>query len=279
MAFKANKAKDKLMAELLLFDVGNTAIKIAIANQEQTLKIWTLPTKIEQTADALGISLLILLQNEKIALQNLRICLIASVVPPLNGILAEAVTNYLNCEIIFVPENLAVPLNNHYLPAEATGADRLVGTFAIRRLYPDIPAFILVGLGTAVTFDCLVANDLCGGLIFPGPQTAINALSKNASKLPHINLDIADVDPSHCLAKTTEAQMQYGLLFGFVAMIENLSSLLKAQMQKQYPDQATDIKLFAGGGFAKTLARMTKSFQAIMPAPVIEGLRLLYYQT
>ena len=47
--------------EVLLFDIGNTSIKIGLADREKVLASYTLCTDTRQTADNLGLTLLTLL--------------------------------------------------------------------------------------------------------------------------------------------------------------------------------------------------------------------------
>ncbi|RXE68108.1 type III pantothenate kinase, partial [Muribaculaceae bacterium Isolate-002 (NCI)] len=153
-------------------------------------------------------------------------------------------------------------------PSEV-GADRLVGAFAARRLCPDAAPLLEVAFGPAVTFDCVSGQAYLGGLIFPGPATALAALSREAAKLPRVNLDIRAQEPAP--GRDTTTSIQHGLVFGFVCMVEGLSQRLKRQM----PGPA---KVLATGGFAASIARVSPVFDQVLPALLLEGLRRLYYE-
>lgn len=90
----------------------------------------------------------------------------------------------------------------------------------------------MVDFGTAVTFDCVSGQAYLGGLIFPGPATALAALSREAAKLPRVNLDIRAQEPAP--GRDTTTSIQHGLVFGFVCMVEGLTQRLKRQSR---PDQ------------------------------------------
>ncbi len=104
-----------------------------------------------------------------------------------------------------------------------------------------------------------------GGLIFPGPATALAALSREAAKLPRVNLDISAREPAP--GRDTATSIQHGLVFGFVCMVEGLSQRLRRQM----PDP---VRVLATGGFATSIARVSPVFDEVLPALLLEGLRL-----
>lgn len=57
------------------------------------------------------------------------------------------------------------------------GADRLVGAFGARRLFPDARSVVSVDYGTATNFDCVTGNAYLGGLICPGVMSSAGGLS------------------------------------------------------------------------------------------------------
>ncbi len=236
-----------MQPELLLFDIGNTSIKVGLANECRVLTSYTLPANAGHTPDSLGLTLL----------------------APLVGREADAPT-YLDCPLYCAPDDLPIPLENRYERPSEVGADRLVGAFAARRLCPDAASLLVVDFGTAVTFDCVSGQTYLGGLIFPGPATALAALSREAAKLPRVNLDISAREPAP--GRDTATSIQHGLVFGFVCMVEGLSQRLRRQM----PDP---VRVLATGGFATSIARVSPVFDEVLPALLLEGLRRLYYET
>lgn len=61
---------------------------------------------------------------------------VASVVPAVDDLLRRAAAR-LGWASLAVPGDLAVPLRNRYARPAEVGADRLVGLFAARRMFPD----------------------------------------------------------------------------------------------------------------------------------------------
>lgn len=258
-----------MQTHLLLCDIGNTTIKVGVADKKRVLTSYSLPGRNEETADSLGLTLLSMLAHAKIAPDDILAVAISSVVPGMDPVIREAVARYLGCPALFVPHDLPIPLENRYERPEEVGADRLVGAFAARRLYSDCRSLIIVDYGTAVTFDCVSDQAYLGGLIFPGPATAVAALASNTSRLPTVNLDIRAQEPAPC--RDTSTSIRHGLVFGFVCVTEGLVGRLRRQLPPQ-------LKVVATGGFSRDIARLSPVFDTVLPSLLLEGLRRLYFE-
>lgn len=255
--------------ELLVCDIGNTSIKLGFANESRVLTTYSLPVKREETADSLGLTLLLLFQHAGIRPASFRACAVASVVPDKDAAMREAIARYVGCPVYFAPRDMSIPLENRYERPEEVGADRLVGAYAARKSYPDCHALIVVDYGTAVTFDCIEGQAYLGGLIFPGPATAMEALAAHAAKLPAVNMNIRASEPTPC--RDTATSISHGLVFGFVSVTEGLCARLRRNLGGQ-------AKIVATGGFAAPISRLTNLFDAVLPALVLDGLRILYFE-
>ena len=258
-----------MQPELLLFDIGNTCIKVGLADSRGVMTSYNLRTDPAQTSDSLGLTLLELLRHAG-AEPRFTACVASSVVPGFDPLLREAVQRYLGCPLWMVPQDMPIPLQNHYERPQEVGADRLVGAYEARRLHPGPESLIVVDFGTAVTFDCISGNAYLGGLIFPGPRTAISALARETAQLPRVNLDVDALEPAP--GRSTSVSIQHGLVFGFACMVEGLTQRLK----KGLPG---DCLVLATGGFAPSIARISPDvFDAVLPSLLLEGLRRLYYE-
>lgn len=255
--------------EVLLFDIGNTSIKIGLADRQKVLASYTLCTDTRQTADNLGLTLLTLLGHAGVSAGQIVACAASSVSPAFEPLLRDAVGRYLGCPLYRVGRDLEVPLQNCYERPEEVGEDRLVGAYAARRLYPQTPSLLVVDFGTAMTIDCVRGDAYMGGLIFPGPRTALAALSREAARLPRIDLEVSAAQPEP--GRSTAMSMKHGLVFGFVCMVEGLTARLRQQM----PSPAA---VLGTGGFAASIAGISPVFDRVLPMLLLEGLRLLYYE-
>ncbi len=289
-------------SQILLFDIGNTSIKVGLAHKDAVLTSYVLRTDAGQTADSLGLYLFTALQHaalhypdayntnllqseqtqkncEHTPMSNfghvsgpsphIAACVCSSVVPSMTPLVREACARFVGAPFLQVPQDVPVPLKNCYETPHEVGADRLVGAYAARKLFPTVPSLIVVDFGTATTFDCISGQDYLGGIIFPGVHTAAAALSANAAKLPRIHLATEDTEPVP--GRNTASSMQHGILFGFAAMVEGLSARLAKQMQGP-------VHILGTGGFAQDIARVSTCFHDVMPNLLLDGLRQLYYE-
>ena len=251
---------------LILVDVGNTTMKIGVVHEGRR-EVYTLQTNSGQTSDSLGFSLLELLRHAGCEKDAFAACVVCSVVPAMDPLFRAAIARYVGCPILFTPADLPVPLENRYLRPEQVGADRLVAAYAARVLHPQTPGLVVVDFGTAVTFDCVQDKAYLGGLIFPGPLTALNALAGATAKLPAVNLDCEDLEPTP--GRDTSTSIRHGILFGFASLVDGLVAKLSARLEGP-------VKVVGTGGFAQSIARISSSLHEVTPALLLQGLRLLY---
>lgn len=104
---------------------------------------------------------------------------------------------------------------------ESLGADRLANVAGALSL--ERGPFLIVDAGTATTF-CLVDSRpaYVGGAIVPGLETSWRALQTRAAKLSSVELK----RPESTVGRTTETQIQSGVLQGYEALIEGLADRL-----------------------------------------------------
>lgn len=247
----------------LLADVGNTTIKLGIANERGIVHSFGFPSKSLYTADSLGfniIQLLDLYHIEKI--ESVSLC---SVVPELGKIFCQACKKYLHAAPKIFPEDFDIPLNNQYANPREVGADRLMGAYAARMLRPEAKSIICIDYGTATTFDCITDMDYLGGLICPGLFSSHNALATGTAKLPHITLDFDRSIP--LIGKSTVTSMNHGFVFGFAAMTDGLCQKLAEQLP-------APLHIVATGGYAEDIAKLSNKINTIQQDLILEGLRL-----
>ena len=255
---------------VLLFDIGNTNIKIGITQREDLATTYVLPTDPHQTSDSIGFRIVDVLSHMSISPDEITACIGSSVVPDMNPIIRNAVKRYLNQRLLLAPEDVPIPLENRYTRPEQVGADRLVGAYAARKLYPDARSIVSVDFGTATTFDCVQDNAYLGGLICPGVKSAASALASNTAKLPQISLEVHSDMP--VFGRSTSTSINHGFIFGFAAMTEGLCERLSHTLEGP-------MQVVATGGFAKDIARVTSCFDHVRSDLLMEGLRLLYLES
>ena len=258
-----------MQAKLLLFDVGNTSIKVGMADKSHVLAAYTLPATGAHTADSLGLLLASLLGHAGVDAGALCACVASSVVPSMDPVLAGAVARYVGCPLLRAVEDVPVPLDNRYERPAEVGADRLVAAYAARRAFPEAASLVVADFGTALTLDCVSGAAYLGGLIFPGPGTALDALASHAAKLPQVSMDVTAREPAP--GRDTVTSIRHGLFFGYVSISEGLCGRLGRQLP-------APVRTVATGGFAQAIARASAVFDAVVPELLLEGLRRLYVE-
>lgn len=259
----------------LLFDLGNTTIKIGVAEAQGLVAAYALPSNPAETADSLGLKLLDICRHAGLAPSALECCLACSVVPSLDPLLTKAVGRFLGLTLQFAPGDLPIPLENRYQRPQEVGTDRLATAYAGRALYAN-PTLLVVDFGTATTFDCVQDKAYLGGLICPGVLSSAAALSTRTAKLPQVSLELDS--PELNVGRSTSHSLNQGLIFGFAAMAEGLIARLKITLAR--PERPDDTVLtIATGGFASAIAQACDCFDVIKPDLLLEGLRLLLLHT
>ncbi len=261
------------MSVVFLFDIGNTNTKIGLARGRGPFVSYVLPTDPRQTADQFGLTLLELLRHARADADGVEACIASSVAPAMGATVRRACERFLGIRPLFVPEDMALPMENRYALPHEVGADRLVGAFAARRLFPQAETIVSVDFGTATTFDCVQGDAYLGGLICPGVFSSASALASNTAKLPRIHLEVEESFPVP--GRSTSTSLNHGFVFGFAAMAEGLVKRLAASLA---PGREANVMVVATGGFAPALAKVTDCFHAVRPDLLLEGLHLLYQE-
>jgi len=250
----------------LIIDAGNTNVVFALADGMNILAEFRHETNLRTTGDDLAVWLQPLLQLEKRNFKDITAVVITSVVPALDYALRQFSRTYLKVDPLFITTGIKLPFAVKLPQPEQVGADRLANAAAARR-YP-CPA-IVIDFGTATTFDVLDGDgNYIGGVIAPGPQQSLRALTDAAAKLPHIHI----TRPARALGYDTVSAMQSGLFWGYVGLIEGILR----QLQNENGIAAS---IVATGGLAKLFQDHIPGLTTLDSDITIKGaLALLEYQ-
>jgi type III pantothenate kinase len=249
---------------LLAIDIGNTNLTLGLYQGEVLGSRWRLATVQDRMPDEYGLQFLGLLSHACIAPEALQGVCIASVVPPLTGKVTEACRQYLRQDALVVDTGVKTGVRIRYEDPRAVGADRIVDAAAVQHLYGG-PACV-VDFGTATTFDAISEEgDYLGGAIAPGIGIAAEALFLRTAKLPRVDLQ----RPPAAIGRNTVHAMQSGLLFGYVSLVEGMTSRFRAELGPK-------MKVIATGGLAEVVAKETNVLEIIAPWLTLDGLRLIW---
>jgi type III pantothenate kinase len=257
---------------LLAIDVGNTNIVLGVFEGNQVARSWRLATYRERTADELGMMTMNLLRHAGLEPGRIDGVILASVVPPLTGMMRDMVTRYFGWEPLSVDGTTATGMPVLYEPPGDVGADRIVNGVAAYELYgrPRGAPVIVVDFGTATTFDAITARgEYLGGVICPGIQISADALFQRAARLPRVDVR----KPASVIGRTTVGSMQAGLFFGYVDMVDGLVRRMREELAATSAPPAVCV---ATGGMAGVLSSETAAIEEVNPDLTLIGLRMIW---
>jgi type III pantothenate kinase len=249
---------------LLVVDVGNTQTHFGTFEGDRLVEHWRFATVRESTADELGAALRNLLELRGVGLADLAASIVSSTVPQLEPEWVSMAERYLGHRMLAVGPGLrtgmAIKIDN---PREL-GADRLVNAVAAHARLGG--PCISVDFGTAVNYDVVSEEgEYVGGVIAPGVEISLDALTARGAKLPRIDL----VPPRSAIGKGTVDAIRAGIVFGFAAQVDGIVARIRAELGAQAPAIAT-------GGLAATVVPQTESIDEIDDLLTLTGLRLLH---
>ena len=252
---------------LLAIDAGNTNIVFALVKAGDVRARWRIATDPRRTADEYAVWLRQLLELEGFTAQDVGAVIIGTVVPRATHNLEVLASKYFGVTPLIAGQGKAEwPIALEVDEPHNVGADRALNAIAAHSKYKG--DLIVVDFGTATTFDHVGPNGAYkGGIIAPGLNLSLDALVSAAAKLPRIAIE--EPKGNSVVGRTTEDQMQIGIYWGYVAMMEGLIGRLRAEIGGK-------VTVIGTGGLAALFDKRTKVFDAVEPDLTIQGLSLLY---
>ncbi|MBP2673427.1 MAG: putative transcriptional acitvator, Baf family [Deltaproteobacteria bacterium] len=249
---------------LLVIDVGNSNTVLGVYEGEKLLHHWRVWTDRQKTSDEYGILLRNLYEASHFSSREIKAIIIASVVPPLTPTIVELCDRYFGVTPLVVGPGIKTGISIKMDNPREVGADRIVNAVAAYAKHGK--ASIVVDFGTATTFDYVSdKGDYMGGVIAPGVNISAEALFRQASKLPRIEI----VKPPTVVGKNTVTAMQSGLFYGYVAMVDGILDRICKEVRLQP-------FVIATGGLAREIAAESSKIHEIDENLTLEGLRIIY---
>ena len=250
---------------LLVVDVGNTQTHFGGVREGEVIERWRFATDRSSTSDELGAALRNLLALRGLGFDDVHASALSSTVPELAPEWVEMARRYLGHEMLVVGPGVKTGMPIRTDNPRELGADRLVNAVAAWARFGC--ACIVVDFGTAITYDVVSAEgEYVGGIISPGLEISLEALSRRAAKLPQVELG----EPRALIGKTTADAVRSGIVYGFAGQVDGIVGRLREEL-------GADTPVIATGGLAHHLVpSFTESIDAVDDLLTLEGLRLIW---
>jgi type III pantothenate kinase len=249
---------------LLAIDVGNTQTHVGVFEGEALREHWRFATDARSTEDELAVRVTNLLRLRELTLADVDGSVLSSVVPQLSREYEGMCASYLGGGCLAVGPGVKTGVSIRMDNPRELGADRLVNAVAA---YDRVGgACAVVDFGTAITFDAISSEgEYLGGVIGPGIEVSMEALTERAAKLPKVDL----VAPESVIGKTTQASIQSGMVFGFAGAIDAIAR----RIGEELGDEA---EVIATGGLAGAIAPFCETIDTVDDLLTLTGLRLIW---
>lgn len=251
---------------LLAVDIGNSNISIGLFDREGALRfLASLDTDRRKTADQICVDLMNLFQLYHFRYQEVTDSILCSVVPPLNFMMEKALYRLLGRPPMVVGPGVKTGLNIRLAVQSQVGADIVAD--AVSALETLKPPIVTIDMGTATTIGVISEGRTYeGGLLLPGVNVSLEALSRQAAQLPAISLQ----PPKTLIGKTTEECMRSGIVYGTAAMLDGIIDRIRAE----FPGKT--VSIVATGGNAPFIVKFCRNQIAYDKTLLMKGLWAIY---
>lgn len=251
---------------LLAIDVGNSNTSVGLFAPDGELKfLAALETNVRKTADQFSIDLMNVFALYRHELKDVSGAVVCSVVPPLNFMLEKAVGRLLGKPPMVVGPGVKTGLNIRMDFQTQMGADIVAD--AVAALERFAAPILTIDMGTAVTIG-VISRDRTyeGGLLLPGVNVSLEALSRRAAQLPAISLQ----HPKALIGKNTEDCMRSGIVYGTAGMLDGIID----RVREEFPGKT--LSVVATGGNAPVIVKYCRNEIVYDKYLLMNGLWAIY---
>ena len=249
---------------LLVVDVGNTQTHFGAFDGDSLVEHWRFATVRQSTSDELGAALRNLLALRGLGFDDIDASIVSSTVPQLRPEWTAMAARYLGHEMPEVGPALRTGMPIRIDNPRELGADRLVNAVAAFEKVGG--PVVVVDLGTALTFDVVSEDgEYVGGIISPGVEISMEALTARAAALPKIDL----TPPRTLIGKGTVDAIRSGIIYGFAAQVDGIVTRLREELGEETEAIAT-------GGLAQAIVPFCETIDDIDDLLTLDGLRIIW---
>jgi type III pantothenate kinase len=249
---------------LLAIDAGNTQMHIGMFRDEELLESFRVATDRLATADTLGAMLSGLLRMRNLHLAEVEAAIVSSVVPQLNHEFELLSERYFKGSLQVVGPGLKTGMPIRMDNPHEVGADRIVNAVAAHDRFGG--ACISVDFGTTINYDVVSSGgEYLGGVIAPGVEISMEALSRRAERLFKIDLG----EPRQVIGKNTQAALLAGIVYGFAGQVDAIVGRLREALGEEAVTVAT-------GGMQSAIVPHCEEIDEVDDLLTLTGLRLIW---
>ena len=225
---------------LLAIDVGNSTISVGLMDDNKELKFYgSLETDVRKTAARISMELVNIFALYGYSFSDVTGVIMCSVVPSINLMMEKALTRILGKPPMVVGPGVKTGLKMRLTYQGQAGGDIVANAVAALDKFQS--PIITIDMGTATAIGVITEDRIYeGGLLFPGVQVSLEALSQRAALLP----DIALQQPKALIGNSTEEYMRSGIVSGNAGMLDGIIDRLKAEFPNKH------VTVVATGGSA-----------------------------
>ena len=249
---------------ILTIDIGNSNIVFGCVEGDEILFQGRVNTDRLKTSDQYCIDLKTLLEIYEAPLDQIEGTIISSVVPQVLNSMQAAVRKLTGHNALIVGPGLRTGLNILLDNPSQMGASLVVADVAALREHQ--PPLILIDMGTATTISVLDENGAhLGGCVCPGVRLSMDALTKNTSLLPGIQLD----QPKKAIGRNTADAMRSGIMMGTASMLDGMIDRFEEEL-------GCRCTIVATGGIGRFIVPLCRHEIIYDRDLLIKGLAALY---
>ncbi len=249
---------------ILALDVGNTNIEIGCMDEKDIRFTERFSTDLRKTDLEYAMLIKTIMEIHGAAQKDIEGTIISSVVPPLTHVLKVALKKLMDTQPLVVGAGIKTGLNIRMDNPASIGADLIVGSVAAIDSYGA--PLTIIDMGTATTMAVIDKDGVySGGVIMPGVNMALEALSAQTAQLPLVSLGA----PKKYIGKNTDDAMKSGIIYGEAAMLDGMIDRFEEELGYQTKHVAT-------GGLSRVIIPHCRHEITMDPHLILKGLRLIY---
>lgn len=249
---------------IFTIDIGNTNISFGLFDNDELVFVARLATERNRTDDQYALEFLSVFKMNDINVNIISGAVLSSVVPELTMIIKAAIRKICRISPITLAPGVKTGLNILIDNPSELGADLAAGAVGAAAKYA-LPAFV-IDLGTATKVYAVDENrGYRGGMIAPGIEISLKALTNTSSLLPSIALN----PPKKACGTNTVEALQSGIIFGTADMIDGMLDRFKAELGEP-------ASIIATGGLSSYIVDVCKYDIKYDKNLLLYGLKAIY---